>query len=307
MQSISTKMQQFPYLQSRIHPLKDFANNKQTNVFLKREDELSCGISGSKKRKYTSIIKYLLKHNVKHVFIIGGTHSNNILSALQVLREHQFQITVMLLKANSDLMKGNFKLSRLFLEEENIIWVGRNDWPYVENFAQKLANEKKQRSFILTEGACVKEGIKGAKTLGLDILRNEQEHNIKFNHIFMDAGTGFSASCCIKSLLQKKHPTQFNIIKLAGNFETEIKKIIDINFENTSFYTPTNAKSFGSTNSTIKKFIFYMAREHGVLVDPIYSAKCLYEAQKIINNRNFTGNILIIHSGGVLSLPNFNI
>lgn len=298
-----------PYLQSRIHPLADFCHN-EANVYLKRDDELSCGISGTKKRKYASIIPNLLKQKIEHVYIIGSAHSNNVLSALQCLKENHFSVTVLLLKPNNEPDKGNFKLSKLFLNENEIVWIERSDWPRVNKFAHELATQHPKNSFILFEGGSVKEGIDGAKTLGSDIIRNEQEHNLTFDHIFIDSGTGFSANCCIKVLEESKHTANIHVIHLAGNtesFKSMNAALIHATLEKVSFYYPSNARSFGSINSSVKDYLRQFAHQYGVLLDPIYSAKCLYESQKIIEKKKLTGNILITHSGGVLSLPNFAI
>jgi 1-aminocyclopropane-1-carboxylate deaminase/D-cysteine desulfhydrase-like pyridoxal-dependent ACC family enzyme len=298
-----------PYLKSRIHPLKNFCH-RDANVYIKRDDELSCGISGSKKRKYASIIPALIQQEIQHVYLIGSAHSNNVLSALQCCKEHNLQVTALLLKPHAKVIDGNFKLSHLFLEKKDIIWVDRKNWPEINATAQFLAIKNPKKSFILTEGSSVVEGVEGAKTLGLDILRNEKEYEIQFDHIFIDAGTGFSASCCIKLLEEHEHPATVHVLLLANTEEDFLKTNISLanaSYKNTRFFTPSTAKSFGSVNQTIKSYIRYVASEYGILVDPIYSAKCLYESQKKINDLFLTGNILIIHSGGTLSLPNFSL
>ena len=297
------------YLESRIHPLPNFCHN-DAKIYLKRDDELSCGISGTKKRKYASIIPNLLKNQVEHVFVIGSTHSNNVLSALQCLKENNFSVTALLLKPNNALLNGNFKLTQLMLKDSEIVWVERIQWPNVNKVAHALKETEPKKSFVLYEGASVKEGIDGAKTLGFDIIRNEQEHNLQFDHIFLDSGTGFSANCCIKALEETSHKANIHVIHLAGDTESfkELNtKLIYANLHSTIFHAPTNARSFGSLNNTVKNYIRTFAYQYGVLLDPIYSAKCLYESQKIINKSKLSGNILINHSGGVLSLPNFDI
>jgi len=295
-------------LHSRIHRLNNFTSNNQ--VFIKRDDELSCGVSGSKYRKYSSIIPNLLKQKIQHVYVIGSTHSNNVLAAMQMLRENKFKITALLLKSHNHRYHGNFKLSKLFIKDKDIIWIDRADWPNVNEIALKESIKNNLTSFILTEGASVIEGIVGAKTLAIDILKNELEQGVKFDHVFLDSGTGFSASCCIKELEDSHHKAQCHILLLAGSQEEFIeknKRLSNAKLTNTTFFTPSNAKSFGSINQTLKKFIYTFAYQQGVLVDPIYSGKLFYESEKYINENTIRGNILIIHSGGVLTLPNFDL
>lgn len=296
------------YLNSRIHPLHHFSAHNSA-VFIKRDDELSAGISGCKYRKYSSIIPFLIKNKIKHVYIIGSTHSNNVLAALQCCRENSVNVTALLLKPHNEITQGNFKLSQMFLEEKDIIWIDRSKWHTVNQLAKTLSKANDQPSYILYEGGMVKEGISGAKSLCLDILVNETENKIHFDHIFFDAGTGFSASCCIKGLEEVSHTAKRYVLLLAGEKEeiiTQNQALTGVNFSNTLFLTPSNAKSFGSINQTVKKYIKKFAYQHGVLLDPLYSAKLFYETEKYIHEKKLLGSILIIHSGGILSLPNFN-
>ncbi len=303
-------MHQFIPLHSRIHRLNDFSSDENITCYIKRDDELSSGISGTKCRKYSSLLPFLQQNNFKHIYVIGSTHSNNVLAAMQLLREYGFNITALLLKPHHPPLQGNFKLTNLFLDEQDIIWLDRTNWPEVESLANKLAHENIDKSFVLTEGASVKEAIQGAKTLSADIIKNELDHKLKFDHIFLDAGTGFSALSCIKYLEEIKHQAQCHVLLLADDkatFKQKNKQWANASLQNTTCFIPSNAKSFGSINKTLKTFIQQFAYKNGVLLDPIYSAKLFFETQKYIEDNNLNGNILVVHSGGVLTLPNFQI
>src|SRR3546814_379736 len=95
-------------LASRIHKLNHFPN-KDVTCYVKRDDELGCGISGSKLRKYASLIPYLIHKGIKHLIIIAGPQSNNLLAALQIARELKLELTAFLLKPRNLEIQGNFK------------------------------------------------------------------------------------------------------------------------------------------------------------------------------------------------------
>ena len=118
------------------------------------------------------------------------------------------------------------------------------------------------------------------------------------------------------SYLNKK--TEFHILQVAGNkneFEHYLKihmhnfkELFKVEIEKISKYTlyiPSNAKSFGATNTTVFQTIIDLSKKNGMITDPIYSAKLFYEGKKIIEKNNLTGNILFVHSGGGLSLFGF--
>lgn len=77
-------------LQSRIHRLRWFG---RSDIWVKRDDELGFGVSGTKLRKHASLIPALKKRGIEEVVVIGGAHSNNVLSAAQTLTENNIRMT----------------------------------------------------------------------------------------------------------------------------------------------------------------------------------------------------------------------
>lgn len=296
------------HLSSRVHKLNHFPN-KDVECYVKRDDELGCGINGSKLRKYAALVPFFKKTGKKHLIIIAGPQSNNLLAALQIARELNLIVTAFLIKPWKLEIKGNFNLSQLFLSENEIIWVQRNQWLNVDNMAEEYLQLLKEPGFILSEGASVIEALPGAVSLAEDITRNEKELGFTFNHIFVDAGTGFSAAGLIKGFLENQHHALIHVLLLADDEETFRNKLnkwlgaIPTNFK--CFY-PETAKSFGSTNQVIKAEVRRMAREEGILADPIYSAKLFHESRLFIEEHKLQGKILIIHSGGALTMAGFN-
>ncbi|MBA2655700.1 MAG: 1-aminocyclopropane-1-carboxylate deaminase [Tatlockia sp.] len=295
-------------LSSRIHHLNHFPN-QGVSCYVKRDDELGCGISGSKLRKYASLLPYLLDKNIRHLIIIGGAQSNNLLAALQIAREFQFNLTAFLIKPRSDKIQGNFKLSRLFFCEEEIRWIPREDWPKVDELAELFLANLKETGFIISEGASVAEAMPGAESIATDILANEIDASLKFQHIFIDAGTGFSAAALINGLLKLEHEADIHVLLLADDemtFKSKLLNWIGLIPKNLHCFIPPTAKSFGSVNQIIQQEIKRLAQEEGILADPIYSAKLFYSARQRIESERLKGNILIIHSGGTLTMAGFD-
>jgi 1-aminocyclopropane-1-carboxylate deaminase len=295
-------------LSSRVHRLNHFPT-QDVCCYVKRDDELGCGISGSKLRKYASLIPFLMKQEVRHLIIIAGPQSNNLLSMLQLAREFNFKVTAFLLQPWKLELRGNFKLSSLFLEKHEIVWVARKDWSQVNQLADNYLNTLSERGFVVQEGASVLESMNGALSLAHDIVLNEKHLSCTFQHIFIDAGTGFSAAALIKGMLLLNHLARVHVLLLADNekiFKNKLTQWIDGVVDNYRCFYPTTAKSFGSINQNIKNEVKRLAREEGILADPIYAAKLFYETRKYITAERLEGNILLVHSGGTLTMPNFD-
>jgi 1-aminocyclopropane-1-carboxylate deaminase len=302
---------------SRVHQLKLF----NPNCFVKRDDELSFGISGSKLRKYTSLIPFLEKNNTQEVIVIGGAYSNNVLGLSQLLIEHSIKPTLFLLGDSTSAHIGNFLLTSLFVPESSIHWVAREEWGQVESLAKDYAHQSSESVVIIPEGALMPEALPGAMTLALDILRNEEKLGDSFAHLFLEAGSGLTAIAAILAFAWLERPTCVHVLLLADNEQTFIHKLESFrkHFEqliakNLSWesikerfklHIPTMAKSFGSVNKTILQKVREIARLEGFLTDPVYSVKLFLEAEKIIKEQGLRGSILIVHSGGGLTLMGF--
>lgn len=317
-QTLSPHVSALPH--SRIHRLKTFNTNLAT-CFVKREDELGFGISGSKLRKYTSLLPHLLAKQCQEAVIIGSAYSNHILGLTQLLIENNIKPTLFLLGEQISKRQGNLLLTSLLVAESQIHWMSRKDWVDVESLATKYAQEQIHTTIVVPEGAFMPAALPGALTLALDILQNEQQLQEKFDHIFIDAGTGLTAIATILVFAWLKKKTQIHILLLADNEAIFIDKLkqMQLIFEQLvnaklhwqniikqfTLFLPTHAKSFGAINKNILHNIKTIAHEEGFFTDPIYSAKLFFETKKILKNKALQGNVLIIHSGGCLTLMGF--
>lgn len=305
------------HLQSRIHRLRWFG---RSDIWVKRDDELSFGVSGTKLRKHASIIPALKQQGIEEVVVIGGSHSNNVLSAAQTLTENNIKITPFLLGPPSQKL-GNSKLFSLFVDDSEIHWISRSQWDNCEEFVNSYVEERKVRGvkiFVLPEGAHHPLALPGSLSILVDILCNERESGVRFDHIFIDAGTGMVAQSLLTGAAALERKTLFHVVILAGSFEEFQSGLFRVMQYTEEFlgvslcslpeyfmYYPATARSFGSTNKTIFSEIKRIAREDGILTDPVYSSKLFITAKQTILDQRLDGNILLIHSGGGLALTGF--
>lgn len=298
---------------SRIHPLKSFPS-VSGHFFVKREDELGLGISGSKIRKYRTLLPYLLAEQFDEIVVIGSLNSNHVLGITQLLIENDLTYKLFLRGDPKRHLQGNSLLLSLFADMNSVRWFQKNEWKAVEKTAKKYAEEKGGKIYIMKEGGSVAEALPGALTLPLDILKNEQEEGLLFDHIMIDAGTGLMASAIILAFSLMKRKTHIHVVLIAGDkdyfvsqlsfFHKAFEKLLQAELpfpNNFTTYYPQNG--FGETNPAVFEEIRFLATHEGFLTDPIYTAKLFKESREI--GKNLHGNILVNHSGGSLSLFGF--
>lgn len=306
----------YPF-QSRVHPLRSFPDN----CFVKRDDELGFGLTGSKVRKLRTLIPALKRRGIKKAIVLGGAHSNNVLGMLQLLIENGITPILFLLGNPDCEIRGTHLLIRMLADESMIHWIPRGCWPHVAEMANNLAmelNEKEHTTIVIPEGCAMPEAMPGAATLALDLLRNEMESKLIFDHVFLDAGTGFQAAATLLAYAFLEKTTVFTVVSMADS-RTEFNQNLKIShgmFEswlgmegplpnNYEFIHPFSAKSFGSVNKMVLESLLNMSRMEGIFVDPIYTAKLFDTARHVLNNKSKNGNTLIVHSGGGLALTGF--
>ncbi|MFZ0564626.1 MAG: hypothetical protein WAM28_00285 [Chlamydiales bacterium] len=247
---------QYP-VHSRVHPLCGFP----PKCYVKRDDELGFGISGSKLRKYRTLLPYLKAQKIEEVIVVGGAFSNNVLGISQLLIENRMRPLLFL--RGRDEKKGNALFTRLLVPQENIQWFTADKWRHIEKLAQERALKQTHlgiRTTWLPEGASCKQALPGALTLSLDICDNEKEMSLSFDHIFLEAGTAMTAAALILGLEWIEHPAHVHVLILAGSISEFNSQLIRCQKEMISFtgkkveltnrftlHQPETAKSFGST------------------------------------------------------------
>ena len=263
-------MHQVKTLHSRAHPLNTIPG------YIKREDELSFGISGPKLRKLLPLIASLAG---KRALLKGSAYSNFILGAVQLLTEHQIDYRLLLKKPNTAKIAGNLSYLLRMVPSYRFLSEGDPIDGYI----------------VVEEGGKSLEALEGAKTLAGSILRNEEELGIEFSKVIIDAGTGVTASGLILGLKELSRNLPVHVFSMKAH-----KAEIEGQFH---FHQLTRYKAFGSVPQGVLDFINDFAQREGIFLDPLYGAKMHLEL--CLNNTLLDERSLIIHSGGALSLSGF--
>ncbi len=297
------------------------------SLWVLRDDELG-GFWGTKFRKYASITKFCHENNISHIITTGGVNSNNLAAAAVLCAEAGLTVTAFAVQDHDDATgprTGNRMLIRLALPPENLIIVARSEKDSISERMRCFAAEltaKGESSLILDEGGGCEAAVAGCLTLAEDILRPRIEwpDHIPPAHIFMDSGTALSAGSLAAGLLMRgaHKSTKLHIVQMAG-FEEQVQKafqswitpVTKITWDDVvpfvRVYRPLKPRSYGATNAQLFEFIRHMARRHGILVDPVYSAKLFMRAFDLITGQNCRGRILLVHTGGISGMMGYDL
>ncbi|CAM1334842.1 1-aminocyclopropane-1-carboxylate deaminase/D-cysteine desulfhydrase [Tenacibaculum aestuariivivum] len=278
---------------------------KNIELFIKREDQIHPFVSGNKFRKLKYNVYEAKNQQKKTLLTFGGAFSNHIVATAVAGNLAGFK-TIGIIRGNE--LGKNFEktlVKNLSLKEAHqngmkFKFVSREIY---RNKASKEFIEGLKKEFgdfyLIPEGGTNNLAIKGCE----EIL-GEQDN--KFNYICSAIGTGGTIAGLINSA--KKHQKVIGFPALKGDFlQREIEQLVN---KQNNWYLQTDYHfgGYGKYNQQLVRFINLFKEQTTVLLDPIYTAKMLFGIIEMIKNNQFIVNtkILVIHTGGLQGISGVN-
>ncbi len=269
---------------------------KQVQLFVKREDLLHPHISGNKYRKlfYNLIEARKLGHDTLLTF--GGAFSNHIAATaaagkefgfktIGVIRGEEFSEKPELIRLNPTLSFAQNQGMQLFFVPRKT-YRQRNTKPFQTQLKQKFG-----RFYPIPQGGTNLLGVKGAK----EILQNT---DINYHFITVAVGTGGTMAGLIEA--SRIGQTVLGFPALKENFlHHEIKKFTPK--QNGQLIRDYHFGGFAKINRELIDFINVFYEQTHIPLDPVYTGKMLYGVLDMINKNYFRPGtrILAVHTGGL--------
>ncbi|MBC7660004.1 MAG: hypothetical protein H7249_09875 [Chitinophagaceae bacterium] len=278
----------------------------RSQLWLKREDELSFTMSGPKFRKLCGL-KFAAKP-FQTIVSWGSARSAFLLGLAQIAKEEGKDLELFLLKSTPWETSGTDRLYENAFAGHTVHWVDRKDWPFISSLAAR------EDALVIPEGGVGIHCLAGALTLALDICDQMTRLETEWETIWIDAGSGFTAQSLILGLgLLLRDPPHVNVVLCAGNaesfagglqsLEAALKNALNISAIPAPYscHRPPTAASYGATNQAVWSTIARYHQSMGILLDPLYTAKLMMCFEAYPENEAGSLSTLIIHSGGGLN------
>jgi D-cysteine desulfhydrase len=293
---------------------------KNISIFAQRDDLNHSNnlVSGNKIRKLEFLFADAIENNCKHVITAGGIQSNHCRAVVVLARMLNLNSHVFLRSNTSNLNElfnnGNLLIDRIY--GANIYLIEKksqylNDIKHkMEILQEKLLNYTKHESYLIPIGGSNTIGLFGYFEAFDKILKNHE----KFDDIVITAGSGGTmSSLAIANLLtgSKFKVHALNVCDNAKYFYDHLDaQLKELNLNQYKASDLVNiidgykGKGYGISTNEELELIVKLARETGILFDPVYTGKAFIGFIKtVINNfEQFKGSrILFIHTGGIFS------
>lgn len=305
-------------LRSRVHPSRYLSTATRT-VWLKRDDELSFGASGTKVRKFASLVEHFRSSGVGGVVVTGALNSHGVLAAGQFLQEAGLAVELVLREPRDlGLVPVVFELTRQLVGEDAIVRIPRDDWdleaPRACADARRALESAGHRVQVVLEGGGHVAALPGAMTLALDLESSEREAAVVFSDVFVEAGTGVSAFALATALALRRYPWTLHILStarppddLAAAFDRWSTALGAPQPENVNWYDAAQTvpvEAWLLSQPTMQAAM----RADGILFDPVYTGRLILLAARLVEDGELgPGDVAVVHSGGALGLLAYSL
>ncbi|MFP4846935.1 1-aminocyclopropane-1-carboxylate deaminase/D-cysteine desulfhydrase [Winogradskyella sp. PE311] len=276
-------------------------NEKNVQLYIKREDLIHPFISGNKYRKLKYNIKKAKSINKAKILTFGGAYSNHIaatawagkesgLATIGVIRGEELEKRI---NENPTLsFAQSCGMQFLFITREE--YRNKSNLEFIEILKSKFGD-----FYLIPEGGTNELAVKGCE----EILNDDDSI---FNFICTCVGTGGTISGLINT--SEKHQKILGFPALKGDFlQEDIRKFAKQ--DNWRLILQYHFGGYGKINTELITFINSFKNKYDIPLDPIYTGKMMFGICDLIAKNYFPENskVLIIHTGGLQGISGMNL
>lgn len=306
-------------LPTKIEKLERFFDYSDKNIYIKRDDQTGSELSGNKVRKLEFAIQEALDLGAKTLITCGGIQSNHARATAAAAKKLGLKCILILKQERDHKPDGNYFLDILLGAEIRLVTEREfsENLPNILENLKKECDEKGENGYILPVGASNGIGAFGYVKAMEEIKNQEEKMGINFDTVVCTVGSaGTYAGLLIanKALKLKKKIVGFSVSKSTGEFTSRTKEL----FKEVERYLGEKIDASEEINIIDKyiglgyalsqpeeiEFIKDFAGSEGIILDPVYTGKCMYGFSKELEKGTFrdSENILFIHTGGIFGI-----
>jgi len=275
-------------------PLQQLNHPVLTDLWIKRDDLIDPYISGNKWRKLKYILQDAAEKGKNHLVTFGGAYSNHLVATAAAAARSGLQATA--------FVRGEKVLNEMLLLCQlygmNLIFTDRESYRDKQRcFEQHFAGDIS--AYFINEGGASAEAVKGCAEIIAELPQD-------LDHLFCAAGTGTTAAGLLQGIRDAGLKTKLHVIpvlKGADFIRDDIQKYVP---ETASLilHTGYHFGGYAKTQPALLRFIRDFSAGHGILIDPVYTAKMFFAIEDLAAQHYFQSHekIAALHTGGLLGI-----
>lgn len=304
-------------LPTKIEKLERLSKELSCQIYIKRDDQTGSEISGNKVRKLEFAVQEALDSGCDYLITCGGIQSNHARATAAVATKLGIGSYLVLRGNEESNLEGNYFLDKILGAKIRFITAEEyknNRMDIMEEIKNELAKVG-HKAYILPEGASNGIGSLGYCNAMEEILMQEKELDLKFDAIVTAIGSGGTyAGLYYANNINDNDAIVYgvNVCDNAEYFKDIVEKLlkeiacytgkeIHINKEEIDILDGYVGRGYALNQLEEIEFIHKLAKQEGVILDPVYTGKAMYGLVEEIKKGRFDKhkNILFIHTGGI--------
>ncbi len=290
------------------------------SIYIKRDDQTGSEMSGNKIRKLEFAMKEALDQNCDYLITCGGIQSNHARATAAAAAKLGLGAYLVLRGNGDEPFDGNSFLNKLL--GADIEFISSDD--YSNNRAEIMERVKSElekkghKAYIIPEGASNGIGAFGYYNAMEEIMAQEKEMGVHFDAIVLAVGSGGTYGGAFLANKMMKNDAIVYGVNVSANAEYFQDRIIEI-LKESNGYLQADIKvlkdeiriidgyvgrGYALSRQEELDFIYKLAKQEGLILDPVYTGKAMYGLVNEIQKGSFRDheNILFIHTGGLFGL-----
>jgi len=265
---------------------------KQVELWIKRDDLLHPIISGNKWRKLKYILNDALAIKAETIISMGGAYSNH-LHALAYVGQQLGLHTIGYIRGEKPKV---FSQTLLDMQKwgMDLRFVSRSEYRVLRKFKQHDALPGiQQGEYWLPEGGSSELALTGVAEILAEI-------NFNFDVMCVPCGTGTTLAGLVAAV-DSKHVCGFSALKGGGFLINDVEELLIKKKENWSIQLDYHFGGFAKSNEELMQFIENFSIQQGIDLEQVYTGKMLYGLFDLIKQEQFDvgQKIIAIHTGGL--------
>ncbi|MGQ9645337.1 MAG: D-cysteine desulfhydrase family protein [Thermodesulfobacteriota bacterium] len=318
----------FPYPQSislahrpsRIEYLERLSRELNgPEIFVKRDDDTCCLLSGNKVRKLEFFIADALEKGADTIITCGGLQSNHARTTAIAAKRYGLGCHLILRGKKPHMPDANYLLDSLVGAEVTFVtkshYLNRNQ---IFDKLEKRLLQQGKKPYSIPEGGSNGLGAQGYVRAMEEIHEQMEQMGIKFNAIISAVGSGgtYAGLCMGKKFFDiRAEVVGFNvaataeyfvkeILRCARESETLLRMDFGLSQEDMKIIDGYVGKGYAKSRPEEIALIKQIAELEGIILDPVYTGKAMFGLTDQIKKGRFRKEqrILFIHTGGLFGL-----
>ena len=277
------------------------SNNKDLELFVKRDDLIHKYISGNKIRKLNQNIFFFYKNKCKKLVTFGGAFSNHLLATAALCNELSIDC-VGIVRGEELNVNSNGILKKCSSLGMQLNFVSRSSFSEQKKMSGLLVKDGIPTWFV-PEGGANLEGIEGCKEI---VSENEEI----FDYYVVAQGTTTTSIGIALALPPSAKIIVVPVLK-GFNSKSEMKSVLN----NVDLWNVIKDKiivlddfhfgGYAKSTNELREFISEINQINKMQIEEVYTGKALYALKNYLE-KNFVKNkkVLFIHTGGIFTDKN---